>query len=116
MSAEFGSLELCVEQREAGVVVHVRGEVNLYESDRLRAELKRLVHQRVEQIVLDLAEMTFICSDGLGAIISAHIQCRHHAGRISLVSPCPAVGAMLDATRLSELFPVRDSVDEALSS
>jgi len=65
-------------------------------------------------IVLDLSEMDFICSVGLGAIIIGHHKSRRHDGEIRLVNPQPAVRRLLEATRLTKLFPLYAGVEDAV--
>ena len=108
-------LELQVERTGEAAIVHVRGDVSLYEVDRLRNELQALAAMKVRRIVLELSKMMFICSEGLGVIISAHIQCRHHQGRVDLVSPRATIRSLLTATRLTEMFPIYESVADALN-
>ncbi len=99
---------------EAAAVVKVFGSVSISEADRLREQLESLAAERVPVIILDLSEMDFICSLGLGAIISGHLKCRHHRGQIRLVKPLPQVRELLETTRLTKLFGVYDSVEAAL--
>ena len=86
--------------------------------DRVRAQTEtddsELADSRIPVIVLDLTEMDFICSAGLAAIISAHLHSRHHRGQIKLVNPQPAVKDLLELTRLTKLFPVHETLDQAL--
>ena len=91
------------------------GPVNAGDCSMLRRELDALVAQRVRDIIVDLAQCDFICSLGLGAIVSAHIRCRHHQGRIKLVKPPPAVVELLGVTRLDRLFEAYGSIEDAVA-
>ena len=108
------SLELEIRQRGAGSVVYVRGSAGMSEADKLRCALETLTRLKASPIVLDLTDMDFICSAGLGAIIYGHLKGRHYQGQIKLVNPCPAVHQLLETTRLTKLFTLYDSVEEAL--
>ena len=107
-------LELHVDRRAAAAVVHVRGSVSMDEADHLRRQIELLAGEQVPVIVLDLSQMDFICSLGLGAIIAGHVRCRHHHGQIKLVAPSRPVRDLLETTRLTKLFPIYDSVEQAL--
>ena len=100
---------------DSAAVVKVCGSVSISEADRLREQLEALAAERVPVIILDLSEMDFICSLGLGAIITGHLKCRHHRGQIKLVKPVPQVRELLETTRLTKLFGVYESVETALS-
>ena len=108
------SLELEAQQRGAASVVYVRGSAGMSEAEKLRGALETLTRQKASPIVLELTDMDFICSAGLGAIIYGHLKCRHYQGQIKLVSPRPAVRELLETTRLTKLFTLYDSVEDAL--
>jgi anti-sigma B factor antagonist len=107
-------LRLTVREVGSVAVVGVRGSAGMEAADKLRVKLEELAVKEVPIIVLDLKDMDFICSLGLGAIISGHLKCRHHNGQIRLVNPQPAVLQLLETTRLTKLFPIYTSVDDAV--
>jgi len=109
-------LTLDEEQVGQAVVVHVRGSVTISDAETLTAALEALAAKKTPLVVLDLSGMDFICSSGLGAIISGHVKSRHHSGVIKLVNPRPAVRRLLEMTRLTKLFPLYDSVESAMKS
>jgi len=108
---------LALEVSEIGpaVVIRLRGSAGLTQADRLRQTLEELCEREVSLIVLELSELEFIGSLGLGAIVYGHLRGRHHGARIHLVSPPPAVREMLETTCLTRLFPVFATVDEAIA-
>ncbi len=110
------SLKLDVDQVGEAAVVRIIGSVSISDADALRSCLEDLTDRKLTTIVLDLTEMAFICSSGLGAIISAHIKARHHKGQIRLVNPRSPVRQLLETTRLTKLFPLYKTVAEAISA
>jgi anti-sigma B factor antagonist len=67
-------------------------------------------------VVIDLTQVTFVDSSGLGALIVARKSAREHEGSMSLVSPPPAVRRLLGSTHLNDVFAVYDSLAEAIST
>ena len=114
----FGNkpLQMDVTRRGDAAVVKVSGSVSLGDSERLRERLEALAAEQVSVIVLELSEMDFISSMGLGAIISGHLKCRHHHGQIKLVRPTRPVRELLEMTRLTTLFGIYDTVEQAVSA
>jgi len=106
-------LELKVEERGSAAVVHVKGSVSITNAETMRRKLEELAGRKIPRIILDLSQMDFICSTGLGAIINGHLKCRHHDGQLCLVNPQPAVRQLLEMTRLTKLFPLYASVEQA---
>ena len=78
--------------------------------------LAGLTEQKAPLIILDLGEMDFICSSGLGAIIVGYLKSRHHKGKFHLANAQPAVRELLETTRLTKLFAIYSSVAAALAS
>jgi len=107
-------LKMDVAEAGGANVVTIVGSVSTGDAGQLRELLEELAGKRIPVIVLDLGQMDFICSLGLGAIITGHLKCRHHQGQIRLVNPTEQVSDLLETTRLTKLFPVYETVDEAL--
>lgn len=114
MSLTDKSLELEVRESGAVTVVCVKGSVEMDEAHKLQTVLEEVADKGVAVIVLDLAGMDFICSAGLGAFIRGHLKTRQHHGCLRLANPSPAVRKMLETTRLSDLFDVFDTVEDAM--
>lgn len=113
---ELEDLRVTVQRRGAATVVKLAGSANMVVSSALRDQLVGLVDEHTSQLVLDLTELEFINSVGLGAIIAAHLRCRRHNGVVKVVGPRPAIHDLLSVTRLTHLFPVHASVEAALAS
>jgi len=112
---EHKPLQLDVQRRGEATVVTIIGSVSISEAERLRVQLEAIAAEEAPLIVLDLGEMDFICSLGLGAIISGHLKCRRHHGQIRLARPTSEVMELLETTRLTKLFGVYQAVEQALS-
>jgi len=110
------ALRLETEEIGSAVVVRVRGSLSFNEAESMRVQLEELTARQVPMIVLDLCEMDFICSGGLGEIISGHLKCRRYCGELRLVNPQPEVRRLLETTRLTKLFPLYASVEQALAT
>jgi len=110
------NMTLDVRREGAAAVVYLGGAVSMDQADRLQQALEQLAAEQVGRIVLDLHDLEFISSAGLGAIISGHLKCRHHQGEIRLVGPRPSVRQLLQTTRLTKLFGIYDDVQQAVGA
>lgn len=68
------------------------------------------------RIVLDLSEVTHIDSGGLGVLVAAYISARKVGGNVKLARPGPHTKDALRITRLSTVFEIFDSADDAAAS
>jgi anti-sigma B factor antagonist len=68
------------------------------------------------RVVIDLSQVTFVDSSGLGGLILARRKARERGGSVSLVSPPPMVRRLLGSTRLHDVFDIYDSLAEAINA
>jgi anti-sigma B factor antagonist len=79
-------------------------------------EFRSVVIPRVEKartIVLSCADITFMDSSGLAALISV-LKRLPAGGQLRLAAPSASVRSMLSLTRMDKVFSIHDSVAEAL--
>jgi anti-anti-sigma factor len=102
------------ENRSSCVVIKLCGSCNMVEASRLGEELLRATSKQPRLILLDMSELDFITSDGLGSIVAGYLRCRKYKGDIRLIGPPSGIRQLLELTRLTNLFEIRPSVEEGL--
>jgi len=99
------------------MVVVVREErLDAHNSDELKVEMNRLFESGTKDLLVDLKEVRFIDSSGLGVLVSGYKNASTHQGRIKLCSLQTQVKSMFELTRLHRVFDIFQTVDEALES
>lgn len=89
---------------QAGWIVAVRGEVDIAASPELRRQLERLTDDE-EPIVVDVSEMSFIDSSGLGVLVEVLKRRREAgAGPVTLRGMQEPVRRVFEITGLTDLF------------
>ena len=78
-----------------------------------RSGLVEVIREGPSSIVLDLSEVTFLDSTGLGVLITGLKRCRSAGGDLVLVTAQPNVLKVLEITGLNDVFKVHDSVEDA---
>ncbi len=86
--------------------VAVVGEIDIATCPPLDDAVARLARDGVEQLTLDLHEVTFLGSSGLASLLRAQRLVTQEGGRVVLRSPSRAVSELLEMTRLKDRFPV----------
>lgn len=66
------------------------------------------------RIVLDMHDVPFMRSDGMGILVRVTAQANVQEGRIILAAPSPFVAGALNTTRLDRFFEICPTVDDAL--
>jgi anti-sigma B factor antagonist len=81
-----------------------------------KQSIRRLIGSGNHRIVLDLGDVVFIDSQGLGALISALKTLRAEGGDLKLVNVPEPVRSVLQITKLARVFETHDGVEAALGS
>lgn len=99
------------------MVVMVREErLDAHNSEELKVEINRLFESGTKELLVDLKEVRFIDSSGLGVLVSGFKNAATHQGSIKLCSLQTQVKSMFELTRLHRVFDIYQTVDEALES
>jgi len=106
-----------VESAAPGVpLVHLRGEIDLHTCPDLRAALQRLMEDGKYRIVLDMADVPYLDSAALGVLVDAVRRARESGGGLYLAQVMTFVRRAFEITRLIRIFPVYDTVEEAVAA
>lgn len=85
-------------------------------SEELKAELRRLFESGTKDLVIDLKQILFIDSSGLGVLVSGYKNASILHGSLKLSNLQSQVKSMFELTRLHRVFDIFITVDEALQS
>jgi len=97
-------------------VVAVEGEIDFSVLPRMREAIEEAHGFDPKCLLIDLTNVTFIASDGLGLFIEAHRQADSEGRKFDLVHPQPHILGMLRKTQLTKLFHVYESIDAAIEA
>ena len=97
-------------------VVRVHGQVHLLEAKELEGRLEDVLADDQLNIILDMTDVSFIASDGLGVLIKVRGDARRAGGSFRIVEPPEPVLGVFRTTRLTKLFDIYPSPEEALAS
>jgi anti-sigma B factor antagonist len=86
------------------------------ESSLLREEVRNAIQDGAKRIVLNLGDVNYIDSGGLGTLVALHTTAHNAGATIKLANLTKRVGDLLQVTKLLTVFDVRDSEHDALES
>ena len=101
--------------RDEGAVVTAAGEIDLATSPALRTRLQDAIGQN-RLVIVDLSDVTFIDSTGLGVLIGGLRRVNEAAGEMRIVIADPRVLKIFEITGLTGLFSIHSSLAEAASA
>lgn len=98
-------------------ILYVREErLDAHNSGDLKAELARLFGEKEKNILVDLKDVRFIDSSGLGALVSGFKNAISQQGSLKLAGLQPQVKSMFELTRLHRVFEIFNSFEEAMET
>jgi anti-sigma B factor antagonist len=93
--------------------MNLTGDLDLYTAGSLREALVADADSSDELLVVDLSEVDFLDSTGMGALVAAH-QARRRG--IAVICPQPRLRKLFRITALDEAMPIGRSLADALSA
>jgi anti-sigma B factor antagonist len=98
-------------------IVDLSGRITLGEgSVVLRDTVRELVGKGQKRILLNLGDVTYIDSSGIGELVSAFTTVRNQGGELKLLNLTKKVHDLLQITKLYTVFDVKDDEAAAVSS
>ena len=108
-----------IEQRAVGdiVVLDLKGKITLGEGDELlKDKVNSLVNQGHKKIILNLADVPYIDSAGLGEVVRTYTTVSRQGGSLKLLNLTKRITDLLSITKLLTVFETYDSENEAVRS
>jgi anti-sigma B factor antagonist len=111
------SVKLNTRQVGDVTVVDVAGRITLGEgSSALRDTLRELVGKGQKKILLNLGEVTYIDSSGIGELVSGFTTVTNSGGQLKLLGLNKRVKDLLQITKLYTVFDVHEEEAGAIRS
>jgi len=113
------SVALAIASREVdGVtVLELSGRITLGEgSVQLRDAIRDLIGKGQRNILLDVGEVSYIDSSGLGELVSAYTTARNQGAKLKLLKLTKKVHDLLQLTKLYTVFDIYDDEASAIAS
>jgi anti-sigma B factor antagonist len=99
------------------MIVDISGRITLGEgSAMLREMLRDMLNKGQRRIVLNLGDVTYIDSSGIGELVSGFTTVKNHGGELKLLNLTKKVHDLLQITKLYTVFDVHNDEESALSS
>lgn len=112
-------MALTTKTRQVGdvTVVDLHGKITLgADTGVLRDELRSLLSQGKKHIVLNMAEVSYVDSAGLGELVGAYTTATNQGGAVKLLNMQGKMKDLMQITKLHTIFPAYDNEQAAISS
>ncbi len=111
------SMKVSTRQVDGVTILDLSGRITLGEgSVQLRDAIRDLLAKGSKLILLNLADVNYIDSSGIGELVSAYTTVRNQGGELKLLNLTKKVHDLLQITKLYTVFDVKDDEASAIAS
>ncbi len=112
-----GTMTITERRHDDVVILDIDGKILLGEGDvQLREAIRRLLQSGARKILLNLANVPYMDSAGLGELVRAYTTVRREGGELKLLNLTARIQDLLTITKLISVFESFDSEEAALKS
>lgn len=98
------------------VVLHCAGQLTRENADGFKAATTRLLESRIKRLVVDLAQISFIDSGGIGAIVAAQKRTHALGGELTLAAPNKHVAMTLRLVHMDKVLGIYPTPPAAIAA
>ncbi|MEO6021461.1 MAG: STAS domain-containing protein [Knoellia sp.] len=109
-------LSVATTERDDVTVVTVSGEVDVYTAPQLRSALEERIAAGHTALVVDLEDVGFLDSTGLGVLVGRLKAVKKVDGWLRVVCTNERIVRLFGITGLDQVLPIFDSVESALAA
>ena len=111
------TMKVSSRQVDGVTILDLSGRITLGEgSVQLRDAVRDLLAKGQKHILLNLGDVNYIDSSGIGELVSAYTTARNQSGELKLLNLTKKVHDLLQITKLYTVFDVKDDEASAISS
>jgi anti-sigma B factor antagonist len=111
------SVKISTRQVDGVTILDMSGRITLGEgSVQLRDAVRDLLSKGQKHILLNLGDVTYIDSSGIGELVSAFTTAKNQGGELKLLNLTRKVHDLLQITKLYTVFDVKDDEASAIAS
>ncbi len=97
------------------LILHISGDlIGEDNGTRLVEAVNEAVSHKVMTCIIDISELRYINSSGIGVLITILTKFRNKGGEVYLMNPSESVKKLLVITKLNAIFQVVKSEEEAM--
>jgi anti-sigma B factor antagonist len=113
----LANLKTSTRQVEGVTILDLSGRITLGEASVVvRDVINNLMSNGNKKILLNLADVNYIDSSGIGVLVSSFTSVRSHGGELKLVNTSKRIRDLLQITKLYSLFDIKDDEATAVAS
>ena len=110
-------MELTTREDGRVTILSLQGDLVIGEPEAIfKKTVTRLLEEGQVYLLVDLSQVGFLDSSGLGALVRAMTNAQKEGGQTKLLNAGPQVRRLLEMTKLDSVFEIHDNLERAVSS
>ncbi|MBR0518367.1 STAS domain-containing protein [bacterium] len=109
-------IKVDVKEGEGCNILNVCGDVDVYTSPKVKESINALIEKEIYNIVVNLEDVRYVDSTGLGVLIGALKKVKEHNGNIVLVCTNPQIKKIFQITGLVKIFSIFANSEDAIEA
>jgi anti-sigma B factor antagonist len=107
-------MELKIRKNGNNYIIDVNGEMDLYNSYKLKELVMKMLEKKVVRFIINLENVDYIDSSGIGALIYICSTIKKMSLRLIITNIHGSVKKVIELTKLMGYFPITNSIEEAI--
>ena len=107
-------MELKIRKNNEVYIIDVNGEMDLYNSYKLKELVMKMLEKQVQKFIINLENVEYIDSSGIGALIYICSTVKKMNLKLFITNIHGSVKKVIELTKLMGYFPISNTLDEAL--
>ncbi len=96
------------------LIVALSGELDVESSQKMKNDVRKKISSETSNIVIDLTNVNYVDSSGLGTLIALQKDARFNGGSLCIVGASQQIKRVMKMTNLDKLFQLYDKLDEVI--
>lgn len=109
-------LTITTSNKNGAVVVHCAGEIDVATAAQLRDVVQQVFADGSRAVALDMSEVSFMDSTGLGVVVGRLKTLRRAGGNLTIAVTADRVRRVFEITGLDKVFVLHETADAAASA
>jgi stage II sporulation protein AA (anti-sigma F factor antagonist) len=111
------SLHIEFEQRKNALIVRLKGELDHHTAESVKIKMEEaILRDEVKYFILNLKQLTFMDSSGLGVILGRYKQILSRGGKMIVCELTPAVYRLFELSGLFKIISIQDNENVAIAN
>jgi anti-sigma B factor antagonist len=110
-------MKISINEKYQAAIIELKGNlVGGADAQVFRDKVYQLIEDGKKNVVVDMSNVKFMNSSGIGILISGYTTLKNASGELKLAHISDNVQGVLNVTKLNQIFDIHDRVEDAAKS